>query len=154
MRLLLRTHKGGKQIEFLSILPHFQSFQWSWSFPWTISSSPSLNQTWKKPVGLACALCWAVSGAVVPCSHSVVSDSLRPRGLQPTRLLCPWDSRVGFKNIGVGCHPLLQGLFLTWGLNLCFLHLLYCRQIPYPLSHLGSPGQCQKLGPCPCEICN
>ena len=23
MRLLLRTHKGGKQIEFLSILPHF-----------------------------------------------------------------------------------------------------------------------------------
>ena len=28
-------------------------------------------------------------------SHSVVSDSLRPHGLcsQPTRLLCPWDSR-------------------------------------------------------------
>ena len=24
-------------------------------------------------------------------SHSVVSDSLRPRGLQPTSLLCPWD---------------------------------------------------------------
>ena len=24
-------------------------------------------------------------------SHSVVSDSLRPHGLQPTRLLCPWD---------------------------------------------------------------
>ena len=23
-------------------------------------------------------------------SRSVVSDSLRPRGLQPTRLLCPW----------------------------------------------------------------
>ena len=23
-------------------------------------------------------------------SHSVVSDSLRPHGLQPTRLLCPW----------------------------------------------------------------
>ena len=25
-------------------------------------------------------------------SHSVVSNSLRPHGLQPTRLLCPWDS--------------------------------------------------------------
>ena len=24
-------------------------------------------------------------------SHSVVSNSLRPHGLQPTRLLCPWD---------------------------------------------------------------
>ena len=25
-------------------------------------------------------------------SRSVGADSLRPRGLQPTRLLCPWDS--------------------------------------------------------------
>ena len=24
-------------------------------------------------------------------SHAVVSDSLQPHGLQPTRLLCPWD---------------------------------------------------------------
>ena len=39
-------------------------------------------------------------------SHSVVSDSLRPHGLQPTRLLHPW----GFpgKSTGVGCHCLLQ----------------------------------------------
>ena len=27
----------------------------------------------------------------VACACSVVSDSLRPHGLQPTRLLCPWD---------------------------------------------------------------
>ena len=27
-------------------------------------------------------------------SHSVMSDSLRPHGLQPARLLCPWDSPV------------------------------------------------------------
>ena len=38
-------------------------------------------------------------------SHSVVSDSLRPHGLQPTRLLCPWDF-LG-KSAGVGCHCLL-----------------------------------------------
>ena len=39
-------------------------------------------------------------------SHSVVSDSWRPHGLQPTRLLHPWDSPG--KSTGVGCHCLLQ----------------------------------------------
>ena len=33
-------------------------------------------------------------------------DSLRPHGLQPTRLRSPWDSPG--KNTGVGCHFLLQ----------------------------------------------
>ena len=37
---------------------------------------------------------------------SVVSDSVRPHGRQPIRLLCPWDSPG--KNTGVGCHFLLQ----------------------------------------------
>ena len=32
-------------------------------------------------------------------SHSVVSDSLRPHGLWPARLLCPWNSPG--KNTGV-----------------------------------------------------
>jgi len=40
---------------------------------------------------------------------------LWPHGLQPTRLLCPWDSPG--KNTGVGCHTLLQGIFLTQGSN-------------------------------------
>ena len=39
------------------------------------------------------------------------------------------------KNTGVGCHALLQGIFLTQGLNLC---LPNCRQILYLLSHQGS----------------
>ena len=38
-------------------------------------------------------------------SHSVVSNSLRPHGLQPTRLLHPWDF-LG-NSTGVGCHCLL-----------------------------------------------
>ena len=38
-------------------------------------------------------------------SRSVVSDSYRPHGLQPTRLLRPWD--FPGKNTGVGCHFLL-----------------------------------------------
>ena len=39
-------------------------------------------------------------------SRSVVSDPQRPHGLQPTRLLHPWDF-LG-KSTGVGCHCLLQ----------------------------------------------
>ena len=35
--------------------------------------------------------------------------TLRPRGLQPARLLCPWDSAG--KNTAAGCHALLQGIF-------------------------------------------
>ena len=36
----------------------------------------------------------------------VMSNSLQPSRLQPTRLLCPWDSPG--KNTGVGCHFFLQ----------------------------------------------
>ena len=43
---------------------------------------------------------------------------------------CPWD--FPGKNTGVGCHSLLQGIFLTQGSNPCFLN---CRQILYQLSH-------------------
>ena len=37
-----------------------------------------------------------------------MSNSVRPRRRQPTRLRCPWDSPG--KNIGVGCHFLLQSM--------------------------------------------
>ena len=66
-------------------------------------------------------------------SHSVMSDSLRPHGLKPTRFLCPLNPPG--KNNGVGGHSLLQGIFLTQGLNLGLLHygkILYC------LSYQGS----------------
>ena len=53
--------------------------------------------------------------------------------LQPTRLLCPWSSPG--KNTGVGCQFLLQGIFLTQGLNLGLPH---CRQILYHMSHQKS----------------
>ena len=36
-------------------------------------------------------------------SHSVLSDSLWPHGLQPARLFCLWDSPG--KNTGMGCNP-------------------------------------------------
>ena len=61
-----------------------------------------------------------------------MSDSLWPRGLSPTRLLCPWD--FPRKNTGVDCHSLLQGTFPIQGSNVGLLHF---RQILYFLSHLG-----------------
>ena len=69
--------------------------------------------------------------------RSVVSDSLRPHWLQPARLLCPWD--FPDKNTGVGCHFLLQGMFLTWRSHLHFLH---GQADSLPLSYLESPMVC------------
>ena len=58
----------------------------------------------------------------------------RSRGLQPTRLLCSWDSSG--RNTGRGCHFFLQEIFLTQELNPGLPH---CRQMLYPLSYQGSP---------------
>ena len=61
-------------------------------------------------------------------------NSLRPYGLQPTRLLCPWDSPG--KNTGVGCHALH---LLDSGIepaSLCLVH----RQVgSLPLVLPGKP---------------
>ena len=62
-------------------------------------------------------------------SHSVMSDSLWPRGLYS-----PCNSPG--QNIGVDSHSLLQGIFPTLGLNPGLPH---CRRILYQLSHQGSP---------------
>ena len=56
-------------------------------------------------------------------SCSVLYDFVQPFGLQPARLLCPWDS-LG-KNTAVDCCALLQGIFLTQGSNLCLLGYLH-----------------------------
>ena len=71
--------------------------------------------------------------SVIVLSHSLVSNSLQPRGLSPTRLPCPWD--FPGQDVGVGCHSLLQGIFPTQGSNVGLLHR---RQILYHLSHQGS----------------
>ena len=62
-------------------------------------------------------------------SHSVMSDSLWPHGLQPTRLLCTWNSPG--KNTEVDSHSPLQGIFLTQGSNPGLLHY----RILYHLCH-------------------
>ena len=68
-------------------------------------------------------------------SHSVVSNSLRPHGLQPTRLLCPWNSPG--QNTGMGSHSLFQGIFPAQGSNLYLLHyrqILLCEKPGKPSS--------------------
>ena len=56
----------------------------------------------------------------------------KPMGCKPAKIL-PWD--FPGKNTGVGCHALLQGIFLTQESNQCFL---LCRWILYQLSYQGS----------------
>ena len=56
-------------------------------------------------------------------SRSVVSDSLQPHGLQPTRLLHPWD--FPGKRTGVGCHRLLRKHSLRrWNCTATQTHLI------------------------------
>ena len=82
-----------------------------------------------------------------------MSDSVQASGLFPAGPLCPWDSPGKNTGVGidlpdpgiepvslkssalasgffakytrVGCHALLQGIFLTQGLNPCLLSLLH-----------------------------
>ena len=60
----------------------------------------------------------------------VVPDCLWPHGLLPVRLFCPWDSPG--KSTGVGCHSLLQGIFLIQGSNMSLLHLLHWQASSLP----------------------
>ena len=47
-------------------------------------------------------------------SRSVVSDSSRPHGLQPTRLLCPWDFPGKSTGVGCHCHVLITFFFFSF----------------------------------------
>ena len=89
---------------------------------------PHLSKTWALPTNClgTCCLPWGdqkpyiiFSPSMTVCprenknfiyvyvSCSAVFDSLQPHGLQPTTLLCPWNSPG--KNTGVDCQALLQG---------------------------------------------
>ena len=56
------------------------------------------------------------------------------------RFLCPWN--FPGKDTGVGCHFLLQGIFLTQESNLCLLCLLHCRWILYYWATREAPNLC------------
>ena len=67
-------------------------------------------------------------------SHSVMSDSCIPMDSSLPGSSIRGDSPG--KNTGMGCHTLLQGIFLTQGLNPGLPH---GRRILYHLSHQGNP---------------
>ena len=83
----LREPTHGREIPFLS---------WVWGTPHTKSHT-----------------CCSSRHACVQVT-SVVSRPFETPWTVAFRLLCPWDSPAG--NTGVGCHALLQGIFLTQGL--------------------------------------
>ena len=68
-------------------------------------------------------------------SHSAVSNSLPLHGLCSPPACSVHEDSPG-KNTEVGCHVLLQGIFLTQEWNPGLPHY---RQILYHLSHKGSP---------------
>ena len=111
----------------------------------TLSFSLGMQDFSSLPVIEPVPLHWRVSVWVCVCvcvcvSCSVVSNSLQPHRLQSARLLCPWDSPG--KNTGVGCHALLQGVFLAQGLNPCLLHH---RQIIYHLTRVLTTGTAREV---------
>ena len=96
-------------------LPWYHFLYCSFSEILTISLGYPYDVKWSESVG-----------------RSVVSVSLLPHGLQPTRFLCPWPSPG--KNTGMGSHSLLQGIFPAQRSN----PGLHCKQILSHLSHQGS----------------
>ena len=62
---------------------------------------------------------------------------MQPYGLQAAKLLCPCDFR---KNTGVGCHLLLQVIFLTQRSNWHLLGLLHWQAGSLPLMPPGKPS--------------
>ena len=82
-----------------------------------LSTSGSVPQEHPWDAGVSNVCAWELS--------CFMSDPLRPYCLEPASL-CPRDSPG--KNTGVGCHVLLQGIFLTYRLNphLCRSDLWLC----------------------------
>ena len=69
-------------------------------------------------------------------------DSLWPHGLEPARLLCPWNSPG--RNTVVGCHFLLHGIFPTQVSNSLLLCLLHWQADSLPLTPSGKPIHCTR----------
>ena len=85
------------------------------------------------------ALCKEKRGRhMKPMTRSVVQLclTLQPNGLQPSRLLCPWDSPG--KNAGERCHFLLQRIFLTQESNRWLPRLVHWHADFLPLWYLGN----------------
>ena len=96
---------------------------WDWSQAWALDRVTFLTFTvaanqpwqWTRHEGLGWSVVFCVHGSIGVNHSSCVRLFVTPW----TVAYCLWDS-LG-KNTGVGCHSLLQGIFLTQGSNLCLL---------------------------------
>ena len=107
---------------------------------WATAHGGAKSQTWlNEPFGHTC-LSYFISLSYLLHTIKFISPAQtfplnsRPQGLQPARLLCPWNFTG--KNTRVACHFLLQGTFLTQKLN---LYLLHWQVDSLLLSYLRSP---------------
>ena len=125
------THLGSRDLESAAILGHLVSSNSSIQQADQEAETQRWNQTCPRSQ-------WEESESK---SHSVMSNSLWPHGLHS-----PCYSPG--QNTGVSSLSLLQGIFLTQGLNpglLCCKWILFfclfvlCKWILYQLSHKGSP---------------
>ena len=97
-----------------------------------------VSDSFASPPGSSVRTCDLTLTWVSACSAAKSCPTLlRPHGLQPSRLLWPWD--FPDKNTGAGCHLLLQAIFLTQRSN---THLLHWQAESIPLSYLESPSDC------------
>ena len=84
----------------------------------------------------------------VLCSVTLVmSDSLQPHGLKPTRLLYPWN--FPGKNTGVDCHALLQEIrvqSLGWEDLLEKEMATYSSILAWKIPWTEEPGGLQSMG--------
>ena len=85
---------------------------------------------------------WDHKGSMLACL--VASNSLRPFGLQPARLLWPWD--FFRQELWSGLPFPSPGDLLARGSKPHLLCLLHCRQILYLLNHQGSLIKGAKVG--------
>ena len=77
---------------------------------------------------------------VCVCARACMHAQLCPTVCDPVDCSPPDSSVHGILNTGVGCHALLQGIFLIQGSNLSFLSLLHWQADFLPLYHLGRPS--------------
>ena len=117
------------EVQVLRTLNHFPeiSVPISKTVLWGVSCPSKEEGWWDGPtlesrawqpcaqLSLQCMRAWYID--------SVMSDTVRPYGLKHARILCPWDSPG--KNTWVGCHALIQIIFLAWESNPHLLGLLH-----------------------------
>lgn len=106
--------------------------------PFRLAGSAGSRRPGRLPGRLPCGVCSSLF------SRKSVSLSATPGTVALPAPLRPWD--FPGKSTRVGCRFLLQGVFLTQGLNLGLLRLWHWQAASLLLSHLGSPESYLSLG--------